>query len=402
MALIKRFPLVLSASLASTIGGVPFNTLPVVLDAMGSALGLTAVQSGDLAGTLFAGYFAGTLLALVCIDRVNWRWLTIGSAVVTALAYFASGPLALVGYSGGPLLPLSIALAILGLASSLMTALGLRVLAQLPEKEQAFGFRQSTELWLTAGVLFGLQTWVTTQYGYGGIVMVLGLMALVLSTSAITLPRGPEIPGEPMLLPRWADSRLAWAVLAVFFVYLAGNIGLWAFLGEYSKGANLTPEQSGIAFAVLKVLGGVAAAVVAVVGSRLGLLRGQAVALVGLTVGLLLLHGVGPAGFAGFAGGAWTWEFFFTVGCILQTATIARLDPSGRLVVLVPAAFAASSMVSPPIAGRLLANFGADALLWAAFAASVIPVLVYPLLLRRAPANPQVAMPAPARSTETA
>ena len=55
MAGIKRFPLVLSASLASTIGGVPFNTLPVVLGAMGAALGLSAVQLGDLAGTLFAG-----------------------------------------------------------------------------------------------------------------------------------------------------------------------------------------------------------------------------------------------------------------------------------------------------------------------------------------------------------
>ena len=386
MALIKRFPLVLAASLASTIGGVPFNTLPVVLGALGSDLGLSAVQTGDLAGILFAGYFAGTLLALVFIDRVNWRTLTVGSAVVTALAYLASGPLALVGFGYGQLLPLSVALAVLGLASSLMTALGLRVLAQLPDKEQAFGFRQSTELWLTAGVLFGLQAWVITRHGYGGIVIVLAVMALALSASAIALPRGPEVPGEPVLLPRWRDSRLAWAVLAFFFVYLAGNIGLWAFLGEYAKGADMSPSQSGLAFAGLKVLGGVAAAVVAVVGGRLGLLRGQTIALLGLTLGLLLLHGAGPGGFIGFAGGAWTWEFFFTVGCILQTATIARLDPSGRLVVLVPAAFAASSMVAPPLAGRLLAQSGTDALLWVAFVAALLPALAYPLLLRRVPA----------------
>lgn len=286
------------------------------------------------------------------------------------------------------MLPLSVALAVLGLASSLMTALGLRVLAQLPDKEQAFGFRQSTELWLTAGVLFALQTWVTTRFGYGGIVVVLSLMALVLSSSAIALPRGPDVPNTAVLLPSWRDSKLAWVVLAFFFVYLAGNIGLWAFLGEYAKTANMSPEQSGLAFAVLKVLGGVAAASVAVVGNRLGLLRGQALALAGVTLGLLLLHGFGPGGFAGFAGGAWTWEFFFTVGCILQTATIARFDGSQRLVVLVPAAFAASSMVAPPIAGRLLEQYGADALLWAAFAASVIPALAYPVLLAPALRQP--------------
>jgi len=211
--------------------------------------------------------------------------------------------------------------------------------------------------------------------------VVLGFMALALSGSAIALPRGPDAPGARLLLPSWQASRLAWVVLGFFFIYLAGNIGLWAFLGEYAKHADMSPEQSGLAFAVLKILGGVAAAGVAVVGNRLGLLRGQALALAGVTIGLLLLHGFGPGGFAGFAGGAWTWEFFFTVGCILQTATIARFDGSQRLVVLVPAAFAASSMLAPPIAGRLLEQFGADTLLWAAFAASVIPALAYPVLL---------------------
>ena len=51
MAGMQRFPLVLSASLASTIGGVPFNTLPVVLGTLGGTLGLSATALGDLAGT---------------------------------------------------------------------------------------------------------------------------------------------------------------------------------------------------------------------------------------------------------------------------------------------------------------------------------------------------------------
>ena len=148
MAGMQRFPLVLSASLASTIGGVPFNTLPVVLGTLGGTLGLSATALGDLAGTLFAGYFVGTLLALVFIDRLDWRWVTGAAAVGTAVAYAFSGVAQGVALSG--------ALALLGLFAALMTALGLRVLAQLPNKEQAFGFRQSTELWLTAAVLFAL------------------------------------------------------------------------------------------------------------------------------------------------------------------------------------------------------------------------------------------------------
>lgn len=374
MAGMQRFPLVLSASLASTIGGVPFNTLPVVLGTLGGALGLSATALGDLAGTLFAGYFAGTLLALVFIDRLDWRWVTGAAAIGTAVAYAFSGMAKGVALSG--------ALALLGLFAALMTALGLRVLAQLPNKEQAFGFRQSTELWLTAAVLFALPPLVIAPFGYPGLALALGGMALLLGLSAFALPRGPDAPAtQARLLPGWQESRLAWVVLLFFFVYLAGNIGLWAFLGTYAEHAAMSPAQSGLAFAVLKVLGGVAAATVAIVGGRLGLLRGQWTALVGVSVGLLLLHSAATTGFLGFASGAWIWEFFFTVGCILQTATIARFDGSQRLVVLVPAAFAASSMIAPPIAGRLLQHAGPDALLWVTFALAAMPAVAYPLLL---------------------
>ena len=69
------------------------------------------------------------------------------------------------------------------------------------------------------------------------------------------------------------------------------------------------------------------------------------------------------------------------MGCILQTATIARFDGSQRLVVLVPAAFAASSMIAPPIAGRLLQHAGPDALLWVTFVLAAMPAVAYPLLL---------------------
>ena len=373
MALIKRFPLVLAASLASTIGGLPFNTLPVVLGALGASLGLSATTLGDLAGTLFAGYFAGTLLALTMIDRLDWRWVTVAAAVGTSVAYAVSAQ------SGATALPA--VLAVMGLFSALMTALGLRVLAQLPDKEQAFGFRQSTELWITAAVLFVLPPFVIAPYGYRGLALALGALVLLLGLSARWLPRGPDQVAALGLrwLPAWRDAATAWVVLGFFFFYLAGNIGLWAFLGHYAVAAQLTPAESGLAFAVLKVLGGVAAVAVAVFGGALGILRGQWVALAGVTAGLLWLHF--GQGLIGFAGGAWTWEFFFTVGCILQTATIASFDGSQRWVVLVPAAFAASSMIAPPIAGRLLEQVGPSALLWAAFAAAAVPALFYPRLL---------------------
>lgn len=79
--------IMLAASFASTIGGLPFNTLPILLGSMVDSLGFTVEQIGLLGSVCFAGYLLGTLLAVVLIDRMNWRWLTLGCALGAAAAY---------------------------------------------------------------------------------------------------------------------------------------------------------------------------------------------------------------------------------------------------------------------------------------------------------------------------
>jgi hypothetical protein len=97
-------------------------------------------------------------------------------------------------------------------------------------------------------------------------------------------------------------------------------------------------------------------------------------------VGLLLLGSA--SGFVGFAMGAWVWEFAFTCGCVFHAAVIARSDPSGRAVMLVPAVFAFSSMAGPGLAGQIYAGDNVVALLSFALGSSLLPVLVN--LFRRA------------------
>jgi hypothetical protein len=99
---------------------------------------------------------------------------------------------------------------------------------------------------------------------------------------------------------------------------------------------------------------------------------------------LLLLTGLWmlstAAAFPGFALGAWVWEFAFTCGCVLQAAHIARSDPGGRAILLVPAAFALASMVGPALSGQLYAP-GAQHVLALAALTSMAPLAV--LLWRR-------------------
>lgn len=360
--------LMVAASLASTIGGLPFNTLPVLLGSLADSFHLPPEQVGLLGSICFGGYLLGTLGAPLWMNRLNWRWLTAVGAICTAVCFALS---ALV--QALPLLYVS--WACIGFFASTMTCLGMRVLSELPNKERAFGVRQGVELSVTAAVLFALPPLLIARFHYAGAAWALAALVLLLGVSAFWVPNGAAVPlnSEAGSHHTRRMPMTAWWALAVLWLFLVGNIGLWAFLERIGAHLSVSSADMGVVFAVLKLLGSVAAFFIATVGARWSLANGLAATLLGLLAGLGLL--ASASGFGFYAAGAWLWEFAFTCGCVLQTAHIARTDPSGRAIVLVPAAFALASMVGPGVAGKLMGAQGIAPVLWFALASSVVPVL---------------------------
>ena len=366
----------LSASLASTIGGLPFNLLPVMLGSMSDSFGLDASAAGLMGSVCFAGYLVGTLGAPLWMNRLNWRVLTVVSTAGTALFFALSA-----GVSSVPVLYGMWAL--IGFFASTMTCLGMRILSDLPNKVRAFGVRQGVELSVTALVLFVLPPLVIAHFKYPGAALALAGVVALLGLSALWVPHGPPrggaaAHGAPVAAAATGHRALpaaSWRALALFFLFLVGNIGLWAFLERIGASLKVSPTEMGIVFALLKLLGGVAAFSVAALGERLSPLRAALLVLVVIGAGLALLASASATGFVGFALGAWIWEFAFTCGCVFQTAAIARSDPSGRAVTLVPGAFALSSMAGPGLAGQIVAGGSFGGLLVFALASSMVPVL---------------------------
>ena len=369
----------LSASLASTIGGLPFNLLPVMLGSMADSFGLDASAAGLMGSVCFAGYLVGTLGAPLWMNRLNWRVLTVVSAAGTALFFALSA-----GVSSVPVLYGMWAL--IGFFASTMTCLGMRILSDLPNKVRAFGVRQGVELSVTALVLFVLPPLVIAHFKYPGAALALAGVVALLGLSALWVPHGPPsaaaVPalGAPVAAAATGHRALpaaSWRALTLLFLFLVGNIGLWAFLERIGASLKVSPTEMGIVFALLKLLGGVAAFSVAALGERLSPLRAALLVLAVIGAGLALLASASSTGFVGFALGAWIWEFAFTCGCVFQTAAIARSDPSGRAVTLVPAAFALSSMAGPGLAGQIVAGGSFGGLLVFALASSLVPVLAF-------------------------
>ena len=121
------FAFILSASLASTIGGLPFNVLPVMLGSLADSFKLDAQTTGMIGSVCFAGYLVGTLGAPFWMNRVNWRILTIVSAMGTAASFAASSQIDTLEW-------LVVVWALIGFFASTMTCLGMRILSDLPDK----------------------------------------------------------------------------------------------------------------------------------------------------------------------------------------------------------------------------------------------------------------------------
>ncbi|MEI8155238.1 MAG: MFS transporter [Burkholderiales bacterium] len=361
--------IILAASLASTIGGLPFNALPVMLGSLADSFSLDAQATGLLGSTCFCGYLLGTLGAPIWMNRLNWRTLTLSSAAGTALSFALSSQI-----KDLPLL--YVMWALIGFFAATMTCLGIRILSDLPNKVRAFGVRQGVELSVTAAVLFALPPLVIAHFRYPGAAMALAAVVALLGLSVFWVPQGPLVPVaagvRELAVARYRLPLAAWRALAVFFLFLVGNIGLWAFLERIGSNLNIEPADMGIVFAVLKLLGSVAAFSVAALGERLGLRRASWLVLLVIGLGLLTLFSART--FPLFATGAWIWEFAFTCGCIFQTAEIARCDTSGRAIVLVPAAFALSSIAGPGLAGMLAAQGSYTGVLGFALASTLLLV----------------------------
>lgn len=364
------FAFILSASLASTIGGLPFNVLPVMLGSLADSFKLDAQTTGLIGSICFAGYLVGTLGAPFWMNRVNWRVLTIVSAVGTAASFALSSQVSTLEL-------LFVVWALIGFFASTMTCLGMRILSDLPDKVRAFGTRQGVELSVTAAVLFALPPLIISEYKYPGAALSLAAVVAVLGLSAFWVPTGAQSNEEASPGAATTGAYLpaaAWQSLGLFFIFLVGNIGLWAFLERIGSSLQIAPAEMGIVFAVLKLLGGVAAFFTAAVGERVGPTRAAWWVVGAVGAGLILLQTA--SAFIGFALGAWIWEFAFTCGCVFHAASIARSDTSGRAVMLVPAVFALSSMAGPGLAGQIVANGNYLGLLAFALASTLLPALV--------------------------
>ena len=370
------FAITLAVSLVSAIGGVPFNTMPLLLSSFDPALGLTGDELGTLSSLAFFGYLVGTLSGPVWVDRVNWRNTSLTVSILAAVMF------ALSANAGGMMLKIS--WVGFGFFCSLMHALCMRILAEMPDEERAYGTRLSVELITISALLYVLPIFFISKYHYVGAAWALAGFVLILGLGAFLMPERQTdgAAAQTAAFPGWHQAKTSWIALGVFLLYCLANVGLWIFLAKIGEKFNPEPAQFSTMFAMLKIIGGAAGIIGALIGSRAGNRLPNMICF--LIIGLGCYGIYRATDFNSFMIACWVWEFGFTMGCIYQTAGVARFDPTNRLVVLVPTAFAISSVVGAKLAGMLSAGGDYTALYIFVAICSLIPGLYYASLKKGA------------------
>lgn len=370
----NTFVISLAVAMVSAIGGLVFNTMPFLLGTAGEAYTLTPGQLGTLSLAAGIGYLLGTGTSPLWVDRVNWRvaaFAIVGAVIASFL---------LVSRLSSEWLMLGFGL--FGLTCALAIALAMRVLADMPDPERAYGTRQSLELISIGVFLMILPTWFIAKSGFSGAMFGLACFAALLGLGAFLFPSRSSAPMAAQIkgFPNWAIAGRSWSVLLIFTIYLIANVGLFYFLYVIAQDFNPTPQQNGLMFSVLKWLGGAAAAIGAIIGARAGIRFPHWVALAILLIGVAGLFLA--QSFTTYMVSSWVWEFGFTLGCLYQTAAIVRYDPSNKLVVLVPMAFGISMIVGGKIAGQILETGSANGL-YVLVAICSLPPALYMLFMRQ-------------------
>lgn len=353
--------------MVSAIGGLVFNTMPLLLGTAGDAFDFSPSKLGSLSLTAGVGYLAGTLTGPLWVERVNWRIaaFAILAAVIASFLFATqlSGQAIFAGF------------AIFAFFCALAIALAMRVLADMPDPERAYGTRLSVELVSIGVFLIILPILFIAKSGFSGAMVGLACFAALLGLGAFFFPArsSSELAAKTKGFPSWAQASPSWSMLGIFSLYLLANVGLFFFLYVIAQKFEPSAAQNGLMFGVLKWLGGAAGAVGAIIGAKAGVKSPHFVAL-----GILILGVIGLAlapNFEVFMVSSWIWEFGFTLGCLYQTAAIVRHDPSNKLVVLVPMAFGISMILGGKIAGYLLESASAMSLYGLVAVCSLLPTL---------------------------
>jgi hypothetical protein len=352
------------------------NGMPVILGALAVDRHLLTSELGTFGSAGFLGQLGGVASAFFWIHRVNWRHIArscVGGALCAcAVMACATSPWLLfasscaVGAFTGACYGL--ALAFWGAARNSTRAVSIGVLNQV--------LLASLFLYVVPAIL-------TPRFGMLGGPALMGALLLPIVPLGRLMPSRTPNPAPAALAAHGAPAgrTVALVGLTLMGIYYVGIFALWSFLDRIGAAAGLSADSIGIALSISMLVGALALVFTGILGERWGLLGPLVISFALYAVFFALL--LRPQTTALYTVALTIFNFAWNVGLPYQISITARGDPSGRLIVLMPAFQAAGAACGPYLAGELAGGGQFTAAYWMLGASVITSSVGYGALAHR-------------------
>ena len=362
---------ILGAIVASVIGALFYNMLPLYLGLAQDFKHLNMRETGFISGAFFFGYNIATISAFFWIRQFNWRVVSIIAAPVAAISLYA-------GTLIEDYITLLAITAVTGAALAAIYGIGTTAIGDTSNPSRWFGVKIAAEAAVGAVLFIILPGTLVADRGFEGLVLgMIGAMIL-LAPLAWRLPaRGTKAGGGDLDLPEAEDDLPVtadfgiWLALAGLLFFFAGQTTVWAFVERLGAAGGFPTQTVGNLLSATLFFAVAGSLTCAGLGSKFGNVRPFVVSCGIYFCAVILLSQAADLTF--YALGACLVTYSFGIGLPFAVARVAELDEDGRYVVLTVPAIGIGAMIGPPIAGVLatgdslapILGFGAGAVLLA-------------------------------------
>ncbi|WDD93879.1 MFS transporter [Burkholderia sp. FERM BP-3421] len=367
-----------SATLAALVAFAAITPLlllvaPAVAAQLAAQFGLSASQVGVYFFVELGAFSAATLPSYLWLGRV-----AAPRVAFVAVAVFCAGNLATAGLMPG--FPALLALrAVTAFGGGTLMVLCMTSAATSGNHDRVYGVWVIGQLIAGAIGLFVLPH-VFQLFGLRALYLALALLGALAAPLARAFPAalGARAAGRGETMPPASSARLAaLAIAGVLTFYLAIG-GVWTFASRAAAAAGFDASATGTVLAIASLFGIAGATLAALLGGRAAR-RAMLYTGYGILVGALALLAA-QAGAPGFAAAILAFKFAWTFVLPFALASVARVDPSGRLIATLNLVIGAGLAAGPLVAGLLLDGGGTQRQLFALAAVAACASLA--LLLR--------------------
>ena len=339
----------IGAVMASTVGVLFYNVMPIYLGYLMEAKSLDYDQIGYMASAFFLAFSIPSATAYFWIRNIKPRTISYISIIFVAVFLFISSYTNSYTY-------LIVEILVVGSFSGILATLAMTVIGNYKNSTRWYGFKSASESAAGTLLLFVLPSTLIMSYGFNGVVygMLIFMLLSIPIVSLISNQPLAESDEDTMIDTSIKDisSIFAWmALLAIFFNYITGS-AIWAFAERIADikefDSTLVANALGLtlAFAIIGPL------ISSSISDKYGL------KIPFIITSLLML--IGAYGLTA----ASTLSSYAIFACIQMLgwggalpflySLVSNSDPNGRYIALAIPALGLGSVGGPALAGNLI------------------------------------------------